>query len=148
MLSRSIILAAGLAGGMLAASAASAAPGWATGDVNMRSCGSTSCGKITVIPEGAEVEVYGCDGWCELDFAGYHGYASRRYIALGDGGYAPVPPPVVVRPPIPPRVYWQYGRPHWDPRYGAWYDGRRWWYDGGWHGRRPRRGGLSLEFNF
>lgn len=148
MLIRSMIFAAAIGAGALAASTANAAQGWATGNVNLRTCGSTRCDKITTIPAGAQVEVYSCGGWCELSFAGYHGFASANYIRMG----GPVaPPPRVVRPvqpiPLPPVVYWQYGRPWWDDRYHTWYDGHGWWYDGRWH-RRPPRSGFSFEFRF
>jgi len=145
MLSRKNIFALSFAAGLLIASAAAAATGWATGNVNMRTCGSTRCAKITTIPAGAAVNVYHCGAWCELDFAGYHGFASARYISLGRYRR---PPPVVVAPvPLPPTVYWYYGRPRWDPRYRSWHSGDRWWYDHGWH-RRPPRSGFTLEFHF
>lgn len=156
MFIRSMIFAASIGVGALAASTANAVPGWATGNVNMRTCGSTSCGKITTIPAGAQVDIISCGGWCELIYAGQRGFASANYIRQGGGGgYTPVQPiyppaPAPVQPvypvPLPPAVYWQYGRPWWDDRYRTWYDGHGWWYDGRWHRRPP--GGFTFEFRF
>lgn len=154
---RPFLAAAGLAVAVLA-SAAQAAPGVATGSVNMRTGPGTNYAKITTIPAGAPVEVFGCSSWCQVAYGGAQGYASARYISTG-GGYAPAPPvyqpappPVVYAPPrgygyrapMPPRAYWRYGRPWWDDRYHAWYDGRDWWDGRGWRGRP--RSGIYFEF--
>ncbi len=143
---RSILLAVGLAAGTsLAASAAVAATeGWATGNVNMRSCGSTSCHVITTIPQGARVWVYNCGSWCELEYRGMRGYSSASYISVG-GGVAPRQP--IIQPgPLPPSVYWYFGRPWWDDRHRSYYDGHRWWYNNRWNDRP--RGGVFFEFGF
>ena len=66
--------------------------------------------------------------------------------------YQPAPPPVVYAPPtqvygyqtpMPPRAYWRYGRPWWDDRHRAWYDGRDYWDGRGWG--RPTSG-IYFEF--
>jgi len=125
-----------------ASSAAEAATGWTTRDLNLRTGPGTGYAKIMAMPAGARVDVVRCTNWCELYYAGYHGWASARYISLG--GYRPAPPPVVM-PPMPPSIYWQFGRrPWWDDRYDTWHDGHRWWYDGRWHDR-PRVG-FYFEF--
>lgn len=128
---------------LAASSAAEAAAGWTTTSLNLRTGPGTRYSVITAMPAGAPVEVVSCASWCELYYAGRRGWASARYISLG--GYRPAPPPVVVAP-MPPAIYWRYGRPRWDDRYHSWYDGRRWWYDDGWHSRP--RSGFSFEFNF
>lgn len=125
MLSRLAFLVASLSVMLLAGTAANAAPGRATADVNMRTCGSTSCARITTIPAGAPVDVIYCDGWCELYYAGRRGFAYGAYIAVG--GYDPAPPPVYRAPPrtriytVPPPPVYRYYRPYyWDydpPRY-------------------------------
>ena len=129
--------------GVMAASAASAATGWATGNVNMRVCPSTGCGKILTIPAGASVHVYSCRRWCEVGYAGRRGFASGRYITVG--GYRPAPPRVYVPAvPVPhPPVYRRHYRPYVYDDYYGWprrYD-RRYY-------RRHRHGGFSFEFHF
>ena len=140
--------------------AAQAAPGVATGNVNMRAGPGTSYAKITTIPAGAQVEVFDCDGWCQVAFGGAQGWVSANYIStdvayrVPDRIYAPAPryvydpgPVVVVRDPMPPRRFWRHGRPWWDDRYDAWYDGRYYWDDGRWYDGPPRSG-VSLQLNF
>jgi uncharacterized protein YraI len=134
-------LAVGCLALFLASSAAEATTGWTDRALNLRTGPGTRYAKIVTMPAGAHVEVLRCTSWCELYYAGYHGWASARYISMT--GYQPAPP-VVVMPPMPPSIYWQYGRPWWDHRHGSWYDGHRWWYDGGWH-RRP---GVEFRFEF
>jgi uncharacterized protein YraI len=145
-------MAAGAVAGLLAASAAQAAPGFATGDVNMRTGPGTNYARITTIPEGAPVEVFECPTWCQVEFNGRQGWVSSNYIA-GDNSYEgaalyePAPSVVVYsRPAIPPRAYWRYGEPWWDDRYDAWYDGHRYWYGDRWYDRP--RSGVSFSFGF
>ena len=154
-----IALAAVAAAAMSWSVAAQAAPGAATGDVNMRTGPGTSYAKITTIPAGAPVEVFGCNGWCEVAYGGTRGWVSANYITRDvayapDRVYRPAPrrvvgpaPVVIVRDPMPPRAYWRYGRPWWDDRYDAWYDGRYYWHDGRWWDGPPRSG-VSLDFRF
>lgn len=141
---RPLLQVAGVAAGLLVASTAHASPGWATGDVNMRSCPSTRCGKILTIPRGARVEVYSCRGWCEISYAGYRGFSSGRYINVG--GYRRARPPAVVPVPIPiPYPYRHYSRPYYGDGY---YYGRRPWRDRYYRRGHRRRGGFSFEFHF
>lgn len=86
-----------LAALMLAATAASAAPGVATGNVNLRTGPGSGYARIATIPAGARVEVLRCAGWCEVVFAGRRGWASAAYISRGyrgvpAGRYYPVLP--------------------------------------------------------
>jgi uncharacterized protein YraI len=169
------ILAGGLAGS-LAASAALAVPGTATGDVNLRADATVNAQRLATIPAGARVEVHGCPSWCNVTFDGITGWASSNYIATGvasrdrdydrdrydrgrygrnraDRGryerdrYNRGPRYSYQRAPAPPRVYWEFGEPRWDDRHGFWRDRRdRWWHDGRWHRQRP--GGVTFQFGF
>ena len=94
--------------------AASAYTGQVLGQVNLRTCASTQCQAILVLPRGAYVDVRGyTGGWDYVVYGGYTGYAAANYIS--GGGY--VQPPIIVRPPIvrPYPVYpaypYFYGRP-------------------------------------
>ena len=125
---------------------AAAAPGQAIGAVNLRTGPSTAYPVITTIPAGARVDVRNCAGWCSVRFGGVSGYASASYIATGAYRPAPrvyAPPPGSYRPPPPRSGY--YKRPYWDTRYGAWYDGRRWYANGRWY---DRPSGFSFGFGF
>jgi uncharacterized protein YraI len=150
MAARHLLMASALFG-TLAWSAAQAAPGVATGNVNMRTGPGTNYAKITTIPAVASVEVFGCPSWCQVAFAGAQGWVSSNYIATGasGGAYYDAPAPVVIydRPAMPHRSYWRYGRPWWDDRYDTWYDGHSYWYGDRWYDR-PRHSGFSIELGF
>lgn len=139
---RRSLVAAGMLLATLSWSSAQAAPGVATGNVNMRSGPGTAYTKLAVIPAGARVEVLGCPNWCEVAYSGRRGWVSSSYIRTG--AYAPEPrrtyvpaPRYSYRTAMPAATYWRYGRPWWDDRHDAWYDGHAWWYDGRWYSR-PR----------
>jgi uncharacterized protein YraI len=127
-------------------SAALAAPGMATRDVNMRAGPGTGFAVITTIPGGAAVEVLRCQSWCSVVYRGAEGYVSGRYLRTDvAGGYQVAPPTTYVyESPMPPRSYWRYGRPWWDDRYAAWYDGRSWWHNGRWYAQPT----FSINFQF
>ena len=148
------LMAAGALVGSLAFSAAHAAPGAVTSDVNMRTGPGKSYARITTIPAGTPVEVFECPNWCAVEFAGRQGWVASNYVAT-DGSYdegaviyeeAPRPVVVYERAPMPPRAYWHYGRPWWDDRYDTWYDGHSYWYGDRWYGRP--RSGISFSFGF
>lgn len=81
------IIGAFLAGVMLPASADAAAARTTTA-LNMRTGPSTGYAVITVIPGGGRVEIIGrSGGWCHVDYRGYRGWSSCRY--LGGVAYAP-----------------------------------------------------------
>jgi uncharacterized protein YraI len=124
---------------------AHAAWGQATGSVNMRTCASTNCAKITTIPAGARVWVSGSQGgWYQVSFNGASGFASGRYIATaGFGGPGPGPGYGGWQGPPPPFGYWR--KPWWDNRHNAWYDGRRWYRNGIWYNDPS---GFSFGFSF
>jgi uncharacterized protein YraI len=125
-------------------SAAEARTGRTLTELNLRTGPGTRYSIITAMPAGAHVSVVHCTSWCELYYAGLHGWASARYIGLAN--YHPSPPVVVVPPPMPPVIYWRYGRPWWDDHHRSWYDGHRWWYEDRWHSRP--RSGVTFEFSF
>ena len=144
---RALTLGAATAALVAIPAIAHAAWGQATGSVNMRTCPSTQCAKIGVVPAGAQVWVGGAQGgWYLVTFNGRQGYVSGKYIAAG---YANIRP-LMTGPgrgffrPAPPR-YGFYQNPWWDNRHQAWYDGRRWYRNGIWF-RDPS--GFYFGFSF
>lgn len=84
---------------------AAAEPASVTADLNLRQGPGTYYPPVATIPYGEPVEVLSCQGaWCEIDWRGYGGFASRSYLAYGYGP-AVAPAPVVVMPPPPTVVY-------------------------------------------
>ena len=81
---RSLILTAlTLSLGATLPSVADAAPGFATGNVNMRSGPSTQYPRITTLPEGVRVDIRGCmtsRNWCDVVWRGYRGWVSASYL--------------------------------------------------------------------
>lgn len=73
---------------LLTTLAASAAPGVATGNVNVRTGPGTGYAKVGVLPAGEYVDVKQCQGsWCFVDRAsGTDGWVSKNYLAPADGG--------------------------------------------------------------
>ena len=109
---------------------ASAASGHATGSVNLRTGPGTQYSRILAIPAGAALDIYRCASWCNVNYRGHVGWVSARYVSSG----AYYRPPTTVFRQLPPRSGY-IARPRWDDRYGAWYDGRRWYRDGRWYDR-------------
>lgn len=67
----------GLAGPALAA------PGFATGNVNLRAGPGTNYPQVTVVPSGAGVEIFGClqgYSWCDVGFGQVRGWVSSNYL--------------------------------------------------------------------
>ncbi len=78
--------AAAIATCLVLSCGAAAAQAWTASDLNMRAGPGTNHAVIDVIPQGASVEVYGCErGWCEVDYAGTTGFASQNFLEM-DGG--------------------------------------------------------------
>jgi uncharacterized protein YraI len=120
-------------------SAALAAWGQVTGNVNLRSGPGTGYHRILTLPAGARVWVGGTlNGWYHVRFNGTEGYVSSSYVAT-----AVMMPPRFVRPAPPRSGFWK--KPWWDDRYHAWYDGRRWYRNGIWY-NSPQ--GFSFGFTF
>lgn len=121
-----------VAAGALVLSSGIAAAATVTNDLNLRSGPGTGYRVIGTMPQGAYVDVIGCDGsWCRVNWQGAVGYASASYLAGGGGAYAAAP--VYVAPP-PPVVSFGFG---WGgPR---WHGPHRWHgHRGGWHHRHHR----------
>jgi len=100
MITRPLLSAGILASALFAGSAAIAAPGVATGDVNMRTGPGTGYSVITTIPAGAPLEIYGCSSWCQVGYAGTQGYVSGNYVSSGQ-----VAQPYAYAAPVRPRYY-------------------------------------------
>lgn len=66
---------------------ATAAPGEATGSVNVRSGPGTSFDIVDRLSPGEDVEVLGCRlGWCYIEHSGPDGYVSSSYLRRSSGG--------------------------------------------------------------
>jgi uncharacterized protein YraI len=146
---RSIAFAAAAAGAIALPGAAQAFWGETAANVNMRTCGSTACAKIAILPAGAPVWIEGRTGnWFLVSAGGHHGYVSASYVRTAVA-FAPNRPTVTFgfanRPAAP--TFGFVATPYWDTRYGAWYDGRRWFYNNAWY-TFPPRAGFSIGFNF
>ena len=136
---KAISIGAALVALLALPSAALAAWGQVTGNVNLRTGPGTSYQRILTLPAGARVWVGGSlNGWYHVRFNGTEGYVSSSYIAT-----AVMMPPRFVRP-APARNGLRM-KPWWDDRYHAWYDGRRWYRNGIWY-NSPQ--GLSFGFTF
>ncbi len=101
---KSLIAAAVIAIGLPAAANAATA----LVDVNLRTGPGIGYGKITAIPAGAWMDVYGCYDWCEVNYRGWRGFVSARFV--GDAwrpaphvrsAYNPYWRPVFYRPLFP-----------------------------------------------
>lgn len=79
-----------LAGSLVLTTAgAQAAPGFATGNVNLRAGPSTQYPAITVVPNGARVEIHGClrdATWCDVSYARARGWVSNAYLQVMQRG--------------------------------------------------------------
>ena len=87
------VLKAGLASIALLASAgvAMAAPGFATGNVNVRSGPGTDYFKVSSLRRGQSVEVLGCrSGWCYVQKSGPDGWVSSNYLSAARSANRPV----------------------------------------------------------
>lgn len=122
--------------------AAEASWGHANTTANIRSCPSTSCAKVGVLPAGSRVWINGTQrGWYQVSFGGGVGFVAGSLIVAsfdGSGSYYDD------RRGPPPRSGF-YRNPWWDDRHHAWYDGRRWYRNGIWYNDPS---GLSFGFSF
>jgi uncharacterized protein YraI len=117
---------------------ASAAPGFATGAVNLRAGPGTNYPQVLVVPAGAPVEIFGCvEGWnwCDVAFGEVRGWVSGNYLQYAyEGRRVPLPdyaPRVGV-----PIITFSFGD-YW----GSHYRGRPWYADRDrWGGPPSHRG--------
>ena len=80
---------------VLTPATATAAPGYATASVNIRSGPGTNFQVLGQLSRGQAVEVVECASrWCQIEVRGRTGYVSRSYIAAGSGGGGN--PPLVI----------------------------------------------------
>lgn len=150
---RSIALAAAATAALAVPSVAQAYLGQATTPVNLRTCASTSCPAVTVVPAGGQVWISGTAGsWYQASYGGVNGYIASGYVATAYAQPRLQTQPQVTlgfsfgnRPSAPVGGF--YRNPSWDARHNAWYDGRRWYYNGGWY-NSPPSAGFSFGFNF
>lgn len=73
---------------------ADAAPARTAATVNMRTGPSVSYPIVTAIPRGSVVEVYTClrsRPWCDVDWDGWRGWVSARFLRYTGGSYNYVP---------------------------------------------------------
>lgn len=126
---------------LMGLSAASAAPGFSTANVNVRTGPDTDFPSVGVIPEGDPVEIAGClrdESWCDVIWAGNRGWVYSEYLAFESRGeYVALPDvgPAAYRVPFVTFVAGDY----WDRYYRGrpWYHDRARWVDFRW---RPRPG--------
>jgi hypothetical protein len=137
---KATLIAGAMAAGILAPVAAEAA--YVTGNVNLRTGPDTSYPSITTIPAGSQISVGGCSSWCSVNYRGIRGYVSASYVS--GGAIGPRPPAMFHRPPPPSWGY--YKKPWWDSKRNAWYDGRRWYFNGRWY-NQPSGAWLSFGFS-
>ncbi|HSP25780.1 MAG TPA: I78 family peptidase inhibitor [Saliniramus sp.] len=86
---------------LLFSGAAFAYPAVVTNDLNLRAGPSTGNRVIGTMPQGSMVDVIDCRGsWCEVEWRGRIGYASRNFLAERVEQRAPSQRPFDRRPPV------------------------------------------------
>ncbi|MCD7111028.1 SH3 domain-containing protein [Rhizobium sp. DKSPLA3] len=123
-----------LATTLLAPVAASAAEGFATANVNMRSGPSTRYPAVVVIPVGAPVEIHGCladANWCDVSFSRGRGWVSGSYVQAEYQRSRVYVAPRYYRPLGIPTVTFELGN-YWDRNYRNrdFYRDREYWRGG------------------
>lgn len=66
--------------GQFGGNAASAGAARVTSYVNMRAEPDNNAAVVSVLSEGASVEVFGCEGWCEVNAGGQRGYVYESFL--------------------------------------------------------------------
>ncbi len=128
---------------LLMPAAASAAEGFATANVNMRSGPSTYYPAVTVIPVGESVEIHGClseSPWCDVSFYGGRGWVAGRYVQAAYRSSRVYVEPEYYRPLGIPTVVFEFDS-YWDRNYRGrdfYRDRARWRHDRDWHRGRER----------
>ena len=84
-----LLAGAALVGTLVVPSIAVAANAYTTGNVNQRAGPSTNFPRVSTIPAGVAVTIFGCLrdlGWCDTSWRGQRGWVSGRYLEhLYDG---------------------------------------------------------------
>ncbi|MFC0407411.1 SH3 domain-containing protein [Roseomonas elaeocarpi] len=119
-------LALGLALTVSAVAPALAAPGFATGNVNLRAGPGTAYPQVTVLGAGQPVEIFGClEGynWCDVGANGTRGWVAGSYLQYVYEGQRVLVPDYGPRIGLP-IVGFAFGD-YW----GRYYRGRSWYAD-------------------
>jgi uncharacterized protein YraI len=79
---KNTVVAAGLLA--LSSGAALANPAVVTNDVHLRAGPAADYQVMGVLPQGADVRAWNCDGgWCRVTYGGQEGFASESYLDIG-----------------------------------------------------------------
>ena len=128
---RVMLRALGVVAGLVCGSAAAmAAPGFSTGNVNMRAGPDTVYPRVAVIPRGQPVEIVGClenQSWCDVIWGPNRGWVFGEYLGFVYQGRQVLVPeyaPVIGIPVVGFAFgsYWNSyyrGAPWWN-QYGRW----------------------------
>ena len=138
---RPTLAGAALLASLALPSIATAADGYATADVNLRTGPGTAYPVATTIYSGAPVTIYGCIpdwAWCDVSFDGWRGWVSGTYLDIiydAQPVYLPTYAPRVGLPVIS----FEFAT-YWDTHYRSrpWYRERDRWHNY-WRERREDR---------
>jgi len=141
----SLLAGAALVGALMGPGIASAANAYTTGNVNQRAGPSTNFPRVSTIPAGVAVTIFGCLrdlGWCDTSWHGQRGWVSGRYLERLYEGRRVVVADYGTRIGVP-IISFSFGN-YWDRYYRDrdWYRDRpRWeerWARGDWDWREDR----------
>ena len=141
-----LLAGAALVGALVVPGVASAANAYTTGNVNQRAGPSTNFPRVSTIPAGVAVTIFGCLrdlGWCDTSWQGQRGWVSGRYLERLYDGRRVVVAEYGERIGVP-IISFHFGN-YWDRYYSdrSWYRDRpRWeerWARGDWDWREDRR---------
>jgi uncharacterized protein YraI len=113
-----------LAAGLLALSGgiAAANPAVTQGDIHLRAGPGPGYGVLGVVPGGAPVEAWNCDGaWCKVNFNGRIGFASEHFLEIGRTAVARrvvVTEPVIAEPVVTEQAVAEPAPGYLVPQYG------------------------------
>lgn len=140
-----LLAGAALVGTLVVPSIAVAANAYTTGNVNQRAGPSTNFPRVSTIPAGVAVTIFGCLrdlGWCDTSWRGQRGWVSGRYLEHLYDGRRVVVADYGTRIGVP-IVSFNFGS-YWDRYYvdRSWYRDRpRWkerWARSDWNWREDR----------
>ncbi|WP_416208001.1 SH3 domain-containing protein [Chelativorans sp. M5D2P16] len=124
-------------------SSADAEEAYTTTDVNLRAGPSTRFSRVTTLPAGVVVTLYGCTeawGWCDAGWRGLRGWVSGHYLEALYDGRRTILPEYVPSAGIP-IITFEFGT-YWD----RWYPDRP-WYEERDRWRREWRSGWTVEID-